>query len=224
MGFWTKLGGAAMAIGGVAAAIPTGGASLALVPAGMGMIANDVKKEGAQKAAGQQEAAANKAIATQQQAAKATTQAYQPYTQTGGAAMSALGSFMGLPASFGASSGGMPAPVGMSAGGIPSDDLQVGSLPAATQQGLGVRTPGTPAQQPTGTAVPRNQSGTPHTQAAQSNASGYNTLGGMAGGGMVQMRAPTGQASWVPREQAPFYAAKGAQIIGFNGQPVGGVL
>jgi hypothetical protein len=201
MGFWSKLGGYAMMVGGVAAAGYTGGASLSLVGAGANMVANDEKKEGAKKAAAQQEAAANKAIATQEKAAQASTAAYKPYTQTGSAAMGALGSFMGLPSTMSASP----------PGGV-VDDTVVGSLPAATQQGLGVRAPGSPT--PTGRAAVTREGATPQTQAAQATASGYGgTLGGMAGGGMVQMRAPTGMTQWVPREQAPFYAARGAQEV-----------
>ena len=68
----------------------------------------------------------------------------------------------------------------------------------------------TSAPAPTGTAVARNPGATPQTQAAQNNASSYGgTLGGV-GGGLVQMRAPTGATQWVPRAQAPFYAQRGA--------------
>lgn len=201
MGFWKKFAGYAMMVGGVAAAPYTGGASLSLVGAGANVVANDEKAEGAKKAASQQEAAANKAIGTQQQAATATQQAYQPYTQTGSAAMGALGSFMGLPASYGQTGGAGP----------PGSDVALGALPAATQTGLGVRAPGEDA--PTGMAVPRTPGAagaTPQTQAAQANASSYApTLGGV-GGGMVQMRSPVGTTQWVPRAAVPFYAQRGA--------------
>lgn len=206
MGLWSKVSGWGMMIGGVALAGPTGGASLAMVPAGASILSADEKKDAAKQAGAQLEDASAQAIATQAQARDQAAAAFQPYTQTGSAAMGALGSFMGLPP--GGAGAGSPM-TGAPAGGAAS----VGALPAGTQQGLGVRAASpTPA---TGTAVPRPPgAATPQTQGQQQTASSYAPLGGAAGGGLVQMRAPTGQTSWVPRAQAPFYAQRGAVEVG----------
>ena len=126
--------------------------------------------------------------------------------------MSALGSFMGLPSTFGQPPPSAQGPLASGfTGGVPS----VGDLPAGTQQALGVRTPSATAT-PAGTAVPRATAPgtTVQTQGAQQTASGYTPLGGVGAGGLVQMRAPTGQTSWVPRSQAPFYAQRGAVEVG----------
>jgi hypothetical protein len=198
MGLWSKVAGWGMMIGGVALAVPTGGASLGLVGAGTAVLAADEQKEAAKKAEKQLETASNKAIGTLTQAKNESAQAFKPYTQAAPRPeMSALGNFMGLGSTY-----------GQIGAGPQGGEMPVGALPAGTQQALGVRTSGVP----TGTtAVARNPGATPQTQAAQASASSYApTLGGMAGGGLVQMRAPTGQVKWVPREQAARYTQAGA--------------
>ena len=197
MWFWSKFGGAALMVGGVAAAGATGGASLSLVGAGANMISNDVKKDAAKKAADQQTAAGDKAIATQQAAAKKAEAAYAPYTSGSANTMGALNAYMGFPNAT------------LGAGGI-GDSTAPGALPASVQTGAGVRTPGDVTPQAANTkAVPRDPAATPQTQAAQATQSSY-TLGGLQNGGMVKMQAPNGTVKLVPREQAPFYAQRGA--------------
>jgi len=211
MGLWSKVAGYGLIAGGVVAAPFTGGASLAAIPAGAGILAADEKKEAAKKAETQLQAASQQAMATQTQARDAAARAFQPYTQTGAAAMGALGSYMGLPNFAQPASGQGPLAAGFT-GGVPA---QAGELPAGTQQALGMRT-ASPTSEPTGrAAVPRAPgAATVQTQGAQQTASGYTPLGGVGAGGFVQMRAPTGQTSWVPRAQAPFYAQRGAVEVG----------
>ena len=217
MGLWSKVGGGLMMIGGVALTAATGGAA---APIGAGLVAGGAKvmaageqKDAAKKAEAQLQAASNKAIGTLETAKAESQKAYQPYTANGAAAMGALGDFMGLPTGTSqAPSAQGPLASGFT-GGVPS----VGDLPAGTQQALGVRTPSATAT-PAGTAVPRaglaGPAATVQTQGAQQTASGYTPLGGVGAGGLVQMRAPTGQTSWVPRSQAPFYAQRGAVEVG----------
>ena len=202
MGLWSKVGGAAMIVGGVALAGPTGGASLAMIPAGAGVLSADAKKEAAKKAGAQLETASNKAIATLETARRGSEAAYAPYTQTGANAVSALNDFMGLPSIAPSSSAQGPLASGFT-----------GGIGAAGSPGS--RTPSPTAEMTGRVGVPRDAElmptpGTPEMRAAQQTASGYTPLGGVGAGGFVQMRAPTGQTSWVPRQQAPFYAQRGA--------------
>jgi len=188
--------------GGVAGAAFTGGASLALVPAGAGVLAADEKKEGAKKAEAQLETASTKAIATQMQARDEAKQAYAPYTQLGANSASALNDFMGLPTL---------SPTAPQQGPLASGFT--GGVPAAGSPGS--RTPSPTAEMTGRSGVPRDPAlmptpSTPEMRAASQTASGYTPLGGVGAGGLVQMRAPTGQTSWVPRSQAPFYAQRGA--------------
>lgn len=202
MGFWKKFAGYAMIAGGVGAAAFTGGASLALVGAGAKVLGEDAKAEGAEKAAEQQQTATEKAIATQQTAAKAAQQSYQPYTQMGNTALSSLGQYMGFPAASG----------GAGAAGAPG--VSVGAMPAGMQQATGVRpdtTESAPAQAPR-YGVPRDGAATPQTQAAQQSQSSYN-LSGLQNGGLVQMRAPTGDVQMVPPEQVAYYEQRGARRV-----------
>jgi len=206
MGLWSKVLGYGMMAGGVAGAAFTGGASLALVPAGAGVLAADEKKEGAKTAEAQLETASNKAIATQTQARDAAAAASAPYTQTGGAAMSALGSFMGLPTTAPSAQG--PLASGFTGGIGPGVAVEA---PGKTDKGLGLQVPSSEAELTGRAAVPRTLAApTVQTQGQQQTASGYTPLGGVGAGGLVQMRAPTGQTSWVPRPQVPFYAQRGA--------------
>lgn len=209
------MGGWALIAGGVVAAPFTGGASLAAVPLGAQMLSGEAQKEAAKKAETQLTAAGDKALATQEVAARQNIAAFQPYTQTGSAAMSALGNYMGLPnfgtVGQGPLASGFTGGVQTQAGGVP---VPLGDLPAGAQQAVGVRAPSPPT--PTGQAVARTPAAaaTVQTQAAQQNASGYTPLGGVGASGLVQMRAPTGQTQWVPRSQAPFYAQRGAVEVG----------
>lgn len=217
MSLWSKVAGIGMMAGGVALAATGVGTAFApaLIAGGAGVMSADAKKDAAKKAETQLQAASNKAIGTLETAKAESAKAYAPYTANGAAAMGSLGDFMGLP------TGTSQAPVGQGplasgftggvSGGVPS----VGDLPAGTQQALGVRTP-TATATPAGTAVPRATApgATVQTQGAQQTASGYTPLGGVGAGGLVQMRAPTGQTSWVPRQQAPFYAQRGAVEVG----------
>lgn len=197
MGFWSKLGGYAMMVGGVAAAPYTGGASLALVGAGANVVGNDMKKEGTEKAADQLTAANKQAMATQEQGKRDALQAYSPYTQTGAAAMGTLGSLMGLP-------------VGTTVPG--------GALPAGTQIAAGMRdAPESLIEDgPTGrAAVPRDAANSPQATAMIRSASGYgSSLGGVRRGGLVQMRAPRGgETQWVPPDQVEHFTRLGATEI-----------
>jgi hypothetical protein len=171
-------------------------ANPALVAGGASVVAGDIAAEGAKKAAKQQEDAALAAKTTQEAAAKTSAAAFQPFQATGQAAYSTLGSMLGLAPA--AQAGGSPSSLS-STTGMASD--------AGTRMG-----------------VPRTDDGPQQRAARQSQSSYAPTLGDMAGGNVVQLRAPTGEVAMVPKAKAPFYAARGAQIIGFNGQPVGEVL
>lgn len=177
-------------VGGVVAAPYTGGASLGLVQAGANVVANDEKAEGAKKAAAEQEKATQAAIKTQQDAARTSQQAFQPYTQTGSAAIGTLGSMLGL----------QTGPMASGATGPPVT-MQLTPEAAAETTGTGRM------------ALPRED--TPQARATQQTRSSYGgaSLGDMAGG-MVQMRAPTGEVRLVPKAQAPFYAERGALELG----------
>ena len=208
MGVWSRVAGYGMMAGGVALMFtPAAAAGPALMAGGGAVLAGDAQKEAAKKAETQLTGAGNQAIATQTAARDQAAAAYAPYTQGGSAAMGALNSYMGLstpPPGAGTATG----PPGPWAAGLGPTGLQTGALPAGTQQALGVR-----SASPTttvGTAVPRNPgAATPQTQAAQQTATGYRPLGSL-NAGFVQMRAPDGATQWVPRQQAPFYAQRGA--------------
>lgn len=170
-----------------------------LVGTGASIVAGDIAAEGAKDAAEEQKKAADKAIATQKVAADKAEQAFTPYQQTGHAALGQLGQFMGFP-STGTAAG--------TAGGI-----SLGALPANAQADVGLR----PGMETPGKAIARNPAagaGTPQAQAAMQSQSGYQptgqSVGMFAGGQLVQMKAPTGETSWVPKTQAPFYAQRGA--------------
>jgi hypothetical protein len=174
-----------------------------MVSAGGGVLAADAKKEGAEKANEQLQAAGDKAIGTLTQARDQSAAAYAPYTQSGANAMNALNTYMGLPTiPTGGASTGPPLAIGP---GTPVDTT------GKTDKGLGLHVPSSDAEMTGRQGVPRSIAApTAQTQAIQQTASGYTPLGGVGAGGFVQMRAPTGQTSWVPRQQAPFYAQRGA--------------
>lgn len=189
MGVWSKIAGYGLMIGGGVGAAFTGGATLPLVAAGSAILQGDAKKEGVVKAAAQQQAAGDKAIGTLTAANQAAQQAYSPYTRAGAQAMGTLGGLMGFSSS--------PASTGMASSGI---------VPGASPVGIG------------GMAMPREGSQSPQAQAALQTASGYGgagggTLGGMAKGGLVRMRAPTGDMQWVSPQDVAHYQARGAEQV-----------
>lgn len=195
MGFWTQAAGYGMMIGGVAAAPYTGGASLALLQGGAGVLAADKQKEGAKKAATEVQGGIDKATQTQVEARDAMNRAYAPYTGLGASAANALGLGMGLPTL------GAPAETGTTLTPKPGQGaLAPDRLDDATPTGR--------------SALPRDGGATPQTRAQQQTESSYTpTLGGV-GGGLVQMRAPTGEVAWVPRDKAAIYQQRGATMIG----------
>lgn len=162
-------------------------ANPALVAGGASVVAGDIAAEGAKKAAKQQEDAALAAKTTQEAAAKTSAAAFQPFQATGQAAYSTLGSMLGLAPA--AQAGGSPSSLS-STTGMASD--------AGTRMG-----------------VPRDAGDEPQQRAARQSQSSYApTLGDMASGDVVQLRAPTGEVAMVPRAQAPFYVERGAVELG----------
>ena len=206
---WSKVAGYSMMIGGVVAAPYTGGASLALTAAGGKVLSADEQKEAAKKAEAQLTTASNKAIGTLTQAQRASEAAYAPYTQMGAGAVNALNSYMGLPPL--ASAAGPPG----KAGPQPRDGVPFAPVPA----GMDItRRQATPETATGSLGVPRDEAlmptpNTPELRAAQQTASSYVPLGGL-NAGLVQMRAPDGTMQYVPRQQAPFYASRGAVEVG----------
>jgi len=190
MGFWKKALGVGMAAAGVMSGNP------ALVAGGATIVANDVAAEGEKKAAKQKEDAAKRALAVQQQVHQQTQASFQPYTATGGAAMGTLGNMLGL----------SPAANTNTAGG--STFAQTSPTSLADGQVDGLEAPVRTGRM----GMPRDEA--PRSQAREQTASSYASIGDMAGGDVVQLRAPTGEVALVPRAQAPFYLERGAREVG----------
>ena len=207
MGVWKKIAGWGLIGSGAALAPFTGGASLAAIPAGANILGADQKAEGSEKAASQQQAAIQQGIKTQEQARDAMQQAYAPYTTIGGQGMEALGDYMGLPG-LGALAGPQtPWGTGMGTG------VNLTPLPGQGVKAPGFRVPSDDAELTSRQPVPRDAAGSavPQARASFQTQTGYTpTLGNT--GGLVRMRAPTGEVKWVPREQASHYAQRGATI------------
>jgi hypothetical protein len=202
VGLWTKFGGYAMMVGGVAAAPYTGGASLALVPAGARMVQSDQEQQGVKEAQGAQDAMMTKGIHTQVDARDAMNAAYAPYTSLGAGAASALGAGLGIPVAT------LGAPAGSGTGAARAAPLNPAGSP-------GSRQPSADAEMTGQQAVPRDAANTPTVQAraGYQTQSGYAPTLGAAAGPMVRMRAPTGQTKLVPQEQVALYQQRGAQVV-----------
>jgi hypothetical protein len=122
------------------------------------------------------------------------TQRLQPYMSMGTTTGDALAQMLGVnPASYqygtaaGADSGGAA---------VPNVTPHMPGAPLPIPPGYDQRGPGTPGSNPTGVAVPRGGGG-PATPA----------------GGLVTVRAPTGEQRQLPPDQAQQAVAKGAQIV-----------
>lgn len=189
MAWWKKALGIGMVVGGAMSGNP------ALVAGGAGVFSSSMAEDAQKKAEQQQLEASDKALKLQQDTQANTQASLQPYSATGGAAVQTLGHMLGLTPS-GGSAGAAP-PGATPAPGGPLD-------PAASM-----------ARTDTGRlALPRGE-GT-LASATEQTRSGYGgaSIGDMATGGAVQMRAPTGDVEWIRADLVPQFEQAGATVIG----------
>lgn len=156
----------------------------AIIGAGASLVGAKMSSNASQDAAKTQSAAADKALAAQQQGYQTQRADFSPYLQAGTAALGRLGQTAGT------YTGGMPAP----------------QAPRPGLGQLGTPPPSMPTTMSAMPSVPSGQMPPPQGRAMAGMTP--------PAGGLITVQAPTGETAKMTQAQAQMAVQKGARIVG----------